>query len=547
MTDIKKPNFIIFMTDQQRTTHLFPEFPADWIKKNLPNYKYFLDNGVVFDNNICNASPCGPSRGSIFTGQYPANNGIVDNSGSIHKKDMRFTKVLIEQGYDIFYKGKLHLHDNITKFSQNWTQDIISAPEKAQEENSLLDNLYGLKKWTSPDFGTLLAQADPSQDEIATIAGGSGHNDNRIVTGEYKIYEEQESVISFLREVQDTPRENPFCLVVSLLNPHDVSLYPSGWQEAGYQNAVFDGHAFEGISLPESYMDSLDSKPSTQATYLNSVCHGKLSETRSVEGSINYPLNYLKFYAYLHTLSDRLLGTVKDVIGKDLLEDSILIRMADHGEMAMSHGGLVEKNNSAYNETIRVPMMWVHPTFKPGRRDQLVSLIDLVPTMGSLAGSDLNKHAGLQGVDYSSCLYDDKIDVQDGLIFNFNPIGPALDGKVSAAGNSGTKLPPTYVANNNAPAKNAPGSIYALVKKDWKYVVYFDNDQDGNVDWSNAQYELYNLNEDWNEMNNLLPINAHVSNEARELQRVMQVELSTLMAMRGIDKPQGWDDWSVDN
>ncbi|MDG1333816.1 MAG: sulfatase-like hydrolase/transferase [Crocinitomicaceae bacterium] len=166
----KQPNFIIFMTDQQRTTHLFPEFPEEWIEEHLPNYQYFLDNGVVFDNNICNTSPCGPSRGSIFTGQYPANNKIVDNSGTIEDEDqMRFTKILIEQGYDIFYKGKLHLNDEVTKFSQSWTQDIPAAPELAKEENAEMENLYGLKKWTSPDFGTLLAQAIPHKMKLLPL------------------------------------------------------------------------------------------------------------------------------------------------------------------------------------------------------------------------------------------------------------------------------------------------------------------------------------------------------------------------------------------
>ncbi|MDG1333817.1 MAG: sulfatase-like hydrolase/transferase [Crocinitomicaceae bacterium] len=351
--------------------------------------------------------------------------------------------------------------------------------------------------------------------------------------------------MSFLKDVQENPPENPFCLIISLLNPHDVSLYPTGWQEAGYQNAVFSGPEFKNISLPKSYKDTLDSKPTTQATYLNSICHGKLSESRSSEGSIDYPLNYVKFYAYLHTLSDRLLGTVMDAIGKELIDNSVLIRTADHGEMAMAHGGLIEKNNSSYNETIRVPMMWVHPTFTPGRRDQLVSLIDLVPTLGSLAGSNLKHHSGLQGVDYSACLYDETIDVQHGLIFNFNPIGQILDGRVSPAGVYDTNLPPSYVANSNAPRDNAPGSIYALIKKDWKYVVYFDTDKDEDmkVDWANAQYELYHLKKDWAEMNNLLPINDQPEEKWLEKQKDMQKELTELIDLRNICKPHGWDYW----
>ena len=60
-----QPNFIILMTDQQRSLQHFPE---DWVRENLPNYSFFLDNSVKFTNHICNTSPCGPCRASLFSG-----------------------------------------------------------------------------------------------------------------------------------------------------------------------------------------------------------------------------------------------------------------------------------------------------------------------------------------------------------------------------------------------------------------------------------------------------------------------------------------------
>ena len=543
MRNHKKPNIIIFMTDQQRSTQLFPEFTAEWIKENLPNYQYFLDNGVVFDNNICNTSPCGPSRASLFTGQYPANNGITNNSGTIPTGEMTFANILSDEGYDVYYKGKLHLNEITTSFSQNWTSDPSTAADSAKEENGLLENLYGLKKWTSPDFGTLLAGNNPSVAEIATIAGGAGHNDSRIITGEYKLYQEQESVLSFLKDVQENPPKRPFCLIISLLNPHDISLYPSGWFEAGYQTALFNGSEFDGITLPESYNDTLDTKPNTQAAYLNSACNGKLIETTTSEGSVNYPLNYLKFYAYLHTLSDTLLGTVMNTMGKDLINNSILIRMADHGEMAMSHGGLMEKNNSAYNETIRVPMIWMHPDFDAGRRDQLVSLIDLAPTIGSLLDAKLSKYEKLQGVDYSAALYKRDAKIQKGMIFNFNDMGTDLTGEVTNTTPDTTEeISPRYIANKNA-TSDAPSTIYALIKKNWKYAVYYNLGEDEKVDWDSAQFELYDLKNDWNEMNNLLPVNGEATNESLERQQKFHKELTELMKERKINMPAGWEDY----
>jgi len=42
-----------------------------------PNLDRVAANGVRFDNYHCTAAQCSPSRGSIMTGKYPHNNGLV--------------------------------------------------------------------------------------------------------------------------------------------------------------------------------------------------------------------------------------------------------------------------------------------------------------------------------------------------------------------------------------------------------------------------------------------------------------------------------------
>ncbi|MBS3813124.1 sulfatase-like hydrolase/transferase, partial [Candidatus Bipolaricaulota bacterium] len=37
----------------------------------------FAEDGVVFDNNFATAPQCSPSRGSIMTGKYPHNHGLI--------------------------------------------------------------------------------------------------------------------------------------------------------------------------------------------------------------------------------------------------------------------------------------------------------------------------------------------------------------------------------------------------------------------------------------------------------------------------------------
>lgn len=542
----RKPNFIIFMTDQQRTIQ---DFPEEWVAENLPNYTKFLTDGASFPENICNTSPCGPSRASVFTGMYPSENGVTSNFGTIEPCDMTFANILNNEGYDVHYMGKLHMRKDITDFSTTWPEeDSDNAAQTAFDENSLLENDYGMYSWTSPDFGTMLVQGtDLTKCDLANLAAGGlndyGYNDKRVVTGEGNISPEPSSVREVLERLQSDEQEKPFCLVISLLNPHDVSMYPEGWEEAGYKESDFTNSSFDDFELPRSYADSLNSKPNVQAAYLNTSCHGKLIDTPDT----SYALEYLKFYAYLHKLSDELLGSVMDSLKKKTLQRTMLIRMADHGEMGMSHGGLQEKNFSMYNEMIRVPMIWMHPDIKSGIRPQMVSLIDLVPTLGALAGANLSDYPQLQGVDYSEAIFNPNAPSQEAVLFNFPYNAPPPSDDEALVEPQGM-----YIQNPNAPAGTTPtdypNNIYAMITSESKFAVYYKFDENEKLEWGTAEFELYDLNTDPDEMTNLIPVPANeetYSDIHLELIRANFIKLTELIISKRIKFPNGWNYFNI--
>ena len=85
-----------------------------------------------------------------------------------------------------------------------------------------------------------------------------------------------------------------------------------------------------------------------------------------------------------HAISCVTAGSVLDAIEAtpQMLDDTVIVRMSDHGEMGMSHGGLRQKVFNAYEETLRVPLVISNPLLfpEPVRTDALASLIDVVPT-----------------------------------------------------------------------------------------------------------------------------------------------------------------------
>ncbi|MBN1207459.1 MAG: sulfatase-like hydrolase/transferase [Myxococcaceae bacterium] len=62
------------ITDQQRT---FQHFPQEWIQQNLPSFSRLQQNGLTFTSAITNTCRCSPSRAVLFTGLYPAANGVL--------------------------------------------------------------------------------------------------------------------------------------------------------------------------------------------------------------------------------------------------------------------------------------------------------------------------------------------------------------------------------------------------------------------------------------------------------------------------------------
>uniref|UniRef100_UPI0030D93977 sulfatase-like hydrolase/transferase n=1 Tax=uncultured Parvibaculum sp. TaxID=291828 RepID=UPI0030D93977 len=84
---------------------------------------------------------------------------------------------------------------------------------------------------------------------------------------------------------------------------------------------------------------------------------------------------------------DRHLGRVLDALDESGQSDNtIVIFMADHGEMGGVHG-LRSKGGNMYREDQNVPLMIRHPDVKKAREvEALASQLDIAPTLLALAG-----------------------------------------------------------------------------------------------------------------------------------------------------------------
>jgi len=451
-----QPNLLILICDQERAPQ---HWPTGWADANLPNRKRLADHGLTFTQACCNAGMCSPSRATTFTGLYPAAHGVTYTLtyGGTHAAlepelplDVQnLARLLASAGYAVHYRGKWHMSRG-ADMKDPTTEDVAA---------------YGFAGWLPPEAGE---NTDP-----AGFGGGCANWD--------AVYTQQ--AVDFLHSTAvDGP--TPWALVVSLVNPHDLLAYPRTWdqaEEGGCTNyaPVAPGCFQQGIDLPLTLGENLAAnfKPTAHQQTLQLLNIGLGVLTTEVAQS-----RYVNFYAYLQKVVDAHLGAVLDALdAKPTVRDNTLvIRFADHGELGLSHGGLRQKMFNAYEENLRVPLVFANPVLFPQsvQTAALASLVDLMPTLASLANVPNRAAWTFQGKDLAPIIIDaaqhptaPTVTVQTNTLYTFDD---------ESAG-----------AENGQTVVTQPNHIRCLREARWKYVLYFD--PSGGTP---MQAELYDLETD---------------------------------------------------
>jgi choline-sulfatase len=556
----KPPNLLLLITDQQRYPRHWPDFPG-WLRDLTPNQHALEQTGLTFHRAFTNTSMCSPSRATLLTGRYPAQHGVtlthtqadlrpdLANSPAVLREMVGMLKgrnaprrralsgfgrglvqagpksggepelrpdtqnlahLLRERGYEVAYKGKWHLThpSGDSEMLGGWAQ---SDAERLRDD-------YGFSDWDPPDAG-----------ENAKAEHFGAGNAGPLGLGWDEVYTRQ--VESWLRR-QDLPE--PFCLVVSLVNPHDVLGYPAQHVRGGYPA---DGFLDLGVQLPPTIDEDLRDKPAVHelmkmgmAAYL-----GPLRTERE-------RLEYVNFYAHLHRVVDEQIGRVMAALGDpsdpgSVRSRTLIFRCADHGEMGLSHGGLRQKAFNAYEETIHIPLVVSNPILfpKPAHTDALASLVDVLPTVASVAGAQLDGQA--RGRDLAPILAEGAAPEGERLGRTDVDLG-AITSHPAPAESVQDEIHFTYDDHQAATAlqdvSGQPNRIRAVRTEDAKFALYFD--PSGRRP---PEYEMYDLERDPDESRNLVDRHTGeaLSGSDGALRSELGQRLDRLMAANGTAPP----------
>jgi arylsulfatase len=368
-------NILFIFTDQER-------FTAKWPKGlELPAHERLARTGVTFTQHYTSAIMCTPSRSVLMTGLQTADNKMFDNcdcpwQNSLSPKVPTIGHMLRKAGYYTAYKGKWHLNKEFD--SHNPTKLFTKEMEE-----------YGFADYASPG------------DLVGHDLGG--YQFDHLISG---------SAVTWLRRhgrpLSDAGK--PWSLFVSLVNPHDIMYFNTDEPGKKVQDtgkllsraAQAPAHPIYkktwDMPVAKSLREPLDAagRPKAHGEFLKMwdhvLGHIPLEEARWKR----FNDFYLNSIRSVDVQMQTLLGEL-DALG--LADRTVIVFTADHGEMAGAHG-LRGKGPFAYEESLHIPFVVVHPDVKGGQTCQaLSSHIDVAPTLLSLAGVDATRRSEFAGRD----------------------------------------------------------------------------------------------------------------------------------------------------
>ena len=329
---MKQPNIVFYFSDQQR----WDTMGCYGQKLNVtPVLDALSREGMLFENAFTCQPVCGPARACLQTGLYAAEAGAHVNHRILPEGADTLARRLIAGGYETAYVGKWHLAS--CEGSSYRTEAVPPERRGGYQYWMAADAL----EFTSHGYNGYVFDGDMKRHDFV------GHRVDCI----------NAFAVDYIHKYAEGPRDKPFFLFVSQLDPH-------------HQN---DRDRYEG---PDG------SKTRFKDYEVPGDLAGKGGDWRK-----NYP-----DYLGQCNLIDRNVGKLMDALeAAGLKEDTVLLYSSDHGSHFRTRNA--EYKRSCEDGCLHVPLIaWGGPFAGAGKCGELVSLIDIPPTILDLAGLTVPPH-----------------------------------------------------------------------------------------------------------------------------------------------------------
>ncbi len=328
----KKPNFLFIICDQMVIDAIsiyrnyFPDLAYTCHWTNTPNIDNLIENSVSFIESHSSNPVCSPSRSCLFTGRMTVETGVIHNN----------------IGIDI----------NVPNLGQ-WLED------KTIYERVYCGKWHAGGQWNVPDVDG--PRIVPGFDTLPNGPGDFGQFMDYGVAGAAEAY------------LRNHSNRNPFLLVASFMDPHDICFWGPPINEG--RNRGWDFFNL-GNKLPVL--------PPNQNYSFKEIWHDAIPKSELDDMKWK---NYLYDYGRMVERIDNYVGRLLKAV-HDRGDDTIVIFTSDHGDGQGRHRR-VEKWHP-YQDSIKVPLIVYGPKFGIRKNvvdtEHLVHGTDIVSTICDYAG-----------------------------------------------------------------------------------------------------------------------------------------------------------------
>lgn len=375
-----RPDLVFLMTDQHRWDALGVQNPLVL----TPNLDRLVREGTLFEQAVCQAPMCIPSRLSMMTGLYPSQLGVRSNDDNTPDDEnlpgTLLPEALRRGGYLTAGFGKTHWgKTQRTPSTRGFDVRVVGCREVGEEISARYwqddENAEGLARYRQETeyYG-------PGEEEVPGYIGTT----SKVVERDHRDGWVAERCLEWLGSA-DLETGAPLFLYLSFLKPH-AGLNPPARYEAMYDIA----------QIPDIPQPPWKQETGTHLAVCdahNAFLGRRARRWRQAWQKLS-PLERrrttLRYWANCTWLDDLFGQVLQRLRERGRLEDAVILFASDHGEL------LGERNHRfskycLYDSSVRVPLILsgsALPKEMRGKRDSRpAELVDIYPTLAQVAGA----------------------------------------------------------------------------------------------------------------------------------------------------------------
>lgn len=383
-TDSRRPNVLLIIADDLNCA-IGPYGDDSAVTPHLDS---LAARGLVFERAYCQQAVCNPSRSSFLTGLRPGTVGVDDLRKSFRKTTPNGSTLVTlpehfkNNGYFCQDIGKIFHNMGETQDRRSWSIDEVlhRGTHAADTVHTNTPEAARTRRFSKAPVTESLPVSDIAyrDGQIANLAA------------------------AMIRDFPDGPQ--PFFLAVGFWRPHLPFVAPKKYWDL-----------YDPAKLSPPF-------PQTPPENVPEIAMHSSSEVRSYDGIPKEgdfsaaQIQHLRhgYYASISFL-DAQVGEILNALDQSEHRDNtIVVFLSDHG-FHIGQKSLWGKTTN-FELDARVPFIIADPRTSQSqgkRTESLTELVDLYPTLASLAGINGTLSPNLQGADVSSLLTDPNQSLKD--------------------------------------------------------------------------------------------------------------------------------------